>query len=52
MIDAALSSLADNKCEGMAGFTTIWQLSEEKWKMTRVLSYRHRQIKPSRLGTQ
>ncbi len=45
-------SFEDNKCEGMADFTTIWQNVDGKWQMTRVLSYGHRANKPSGPSTQ
>jgi hypothetical protein len=30
------------QCDGMADFTIIWRLQDEKWAITRVLSYAHR----------
>ena len=33
---------ASGKCEGLAEFTTVWRFKDEKWEMTRVLSYGHR----------
>lgn len=31
-----------NKCEGKADFVMIWRNTNEKWQVTRVLSYGHR----------
>jgi hypothetical protein len=30
------------KCEGIADFTIVWRHTEDKWEITRVLSYAHR----------
>ena len=40
-------SLADGKCEGLADFTIVWQFTEGKWLVTRVLSYGHRAVNAS-----
>ncbi len=37
-------NISDNKCEGQADFTIVWQHAQGKWRITRVLSYGHRAI--------
>ncbi|QBJ63683.1 hypothetical protein B1F84_11920 [Pseudoalteromonas sp. DL-6] len=33
-----------NQCEGKADFVMIWHKVDDKWEITRVLSYGHREI--------
>lgn len=37
-------SLETGKCEGAAKFAMVWQLKDENWRVTRVLSYDHREL--------
>ena len=35
------------QCEGMADFVIVWRQQEDRWQITRVLSYGHRALEPS-----
>jgi hypothetical protein len=34
-----------NQCEGKADFVMVWRKVDDKWQITRVLSYGHRENK-------
>jgi len=40
--------MGSTTCEGMADFVIVWRQLESRWQITRVLSYGHRALEPSR----
>jgi len=38
--------VGSSKCDGMADFVMVWQQINERWQITRVLSYGHRAVEP------
>lgn len=39
--------IATGKCEGIAKFLMIWQISDGRWQLTRIVSYGHRGLSES-----